>query len=137
MLIFATVLFGALGAWALVERSTIPWRLDGKVTWVEVREEKHPGVDDAWYVTVDGKARHWDSALATTLNEGDRVSKDRWDRSLSVNGEATMLRLSDDARSMLVVFPVLSATAFALAWTKRRTRPVVARRCPTDHGARL
>lgn len=137
MLILAVVFCSALGAWTLVDRSTIPWHLDGKVTNIDVGAEKHPGVDDAWYVTVNGKARHWDSSLATTLNVGDRVSKDRWDRTLTVNGDETRLRLSDDARSMLVLFPIICATAFALAWPTRRSRPVVVRRRPSDHGARL
>lgn len=137
VLILAAVLFAALGAWALVERSTIAWHLDGKVTNVEVREEKHPGIDDAWFVTVDGKARHWDSALADTIDEGDRIAKGRWDRTLLVNGDETRLRISDDARAMLVLFPVISATALALAWPRRRSRPVMPRRRPADHGARL
>ena len=136
LLILATVFFGALGTWALVERSAIPWHLDGAVTDIDVRVVKHPGVDDAWYVAVDGKARHWDSALARTLQVGDRVSTNRWDRTMRVNGDPTRLRLSKDARSMFFLFPIVSVTALALAWPQRRSRPVVVRRRGAAHHAR-
>jgi hypothetical protein len=57
LLLVAVVLFAALAAWSLAVRSTIPMALDGAVTGIEIRQEKHPGVDDVWLVAIDGEQR--------------------------------------------------------------------------------
>lgn len=116
VLIILAVFFAALGAWSLAARSAIPLALEGTVTQVEVREEKHPGVDDVWMVYINEEPRHLDSELAAELEAGDRISKDRWGTSLVVNGTTTSLEFSDDARAMFGVAPlsVLMATLLAL-----------------------
>ncbi len=109
------VLFAALAAWTLVERSTVPSKLEGTVTAIELRHEKHPGVDDVWMVQVDdGGPRHVDSDVAALLEVGDRVQKDAWDTSLVVDGEPNRVSLSKDARAMVAFAPVLAGLIAAL-----------------------
>ena len=120
------VIFAVLAAWSLAARSAIPLNLHGTVTQVEVREEKHPGVDDVWMVYIDDDPRHLDAELAADLEVGDRISKDRWETDLVVNDAARELTLSDDARAMFGVAPlsVLLATLLALRgrWFTSRDR---------------
>jgi hypothetical protein len=119
LLLVAVVLFAALAAWSLAVRSTIPIPLDGTVTSIETRHEKHPGVDDVWLVAIDGDQRQLDSEIAEGLSVGDHVAKERWDTRLDLNGEARSLHLSDDSRAMLFFAPILALTAAALALPRR------------------
>ena len=119
LLLVAVVLFAALAAWSLAVRSTIPMALDGTVTSVETRHEKHPGVDDVWLVSIDGDQRHLDTEIAVGLSVGDHLEKERWDTHLEVNGEARSLHLSSDARAMLFLAPILALTAAVLAVPQR------------------
>lgn len=134
--------FVALGLWSTFSRSTIPWALDGVVTQIDIRPEKHPGVDDAWYVTVDDRARRWDAAIAETLQVGDRVTKEPWDSNMRVNSDLIDLTLSRDTRGMIVIGPLTLAAAVGLALLPQRSplphpaRPRN-RRPPGDHGARI
>ena len=121
MLLVAVVLFAALAAWSLAVRSTIPMALDGTVTSIETRHEKHPGVDDVWLVAFDGDQRHLDAEIAEGLSVGDHVAKERWDTRVEVNGEARSLHLSNDSRAMLFLAPILALTAAVLAVPQRRS----------------
>jgi hypothetical protein len=120
VLVVMAVLFAGLAAWSLAARSAIPLTLDGTVTQVEVREEKHPGVDDVWMVYIDGDPRHLDSELAADLEVGDRIRKDRWETSLVVNDTTRDLALSDNARTMFGVAPLSVLMAALLALLGRR-----------------
>lgn len=127
LLIVMAVLFAALGTWSLAARSAIPLTLDGTVTQVEVRQEKHPGVDDVWMVSIDGKPRHLDSKLAAELEVGDRIRKDRWETHLDVNATTRHLAYSADARAMFGVAPLSLLLAALLTlpgrcFTSRRRR---------------
>jgi hypothetical protein len=115
LLLVAVTLFSALAAWSLAVRSTIPMALDGTVTGIETRHEKHPGVDDVWLVAIDGNQRHLDTEIAKGLSVGDHIEKVRWDTRLEVNGESRSLHLSNDSRAMLFLAPILSLTAAVLA----------------------
>lgn len=123
----AALAFAALAVWATAARSTIPLEWHGTVTRVEVRQEKHPGIDDAWFVAVDGEETHVDASVGRIVREGARVDKDRWDRTLRVDGVAYPLRYSRDARRMLVVAPSVAAAVALLAvypgasWIRART----------------
>lgn len=121
LLLVAVVLFAALAAWSLAVRSTIPLALDGTVTSIETRQEKHPGVDDVWLVAIGGERRHLDTEIAEALSVGDHVTKERWDTRLEVNGEERSLHLSHDSRSMLFLAPILALTAAVLAVPQRRS----------------
>jgi hypothetical protein len=114
-LVLTGAVFAALAAWSLVARSTIPAELDGTVTAIELRHEKHPGVDDVWMVAVDEDGlRHVDVEVAALLSEGDRLRKEAWATTLVVEGEPHAVSLSDDARAMLVLAPALVVLIGAL-----------------------
>ncbi len=98
----------ALAGWSLVARSALPLSLDGTVTSVEVRHEKHPGVDDAWFVALDGgRPRHLDRDVAALLEPGDRVTKDAWSRTVTVDGTTHPVAPGPDARRFLLLAPGL------------------------------
>jgi hypothetical protein len=129
VLLAAVAAFAGFGAWSMVRRSAIPLAWHGTVTDVRLVAEKHRGIDDVWFVTVDDHPPvHVDVALARTLSPGDRVDKDAWDRTLRVNGVPRRLALSRDARHMLVVAPLVVVAAAGIAlypgasWTPGRTR---------------
>lgn len=113
VLLLTGLAFATLAAWSMASRSTIPIALDGRVTAIDVRHEKHPGVDDVWLVGIDGHARHVDHAVARLLHEGAQVRKDAWDRTMSIDGVTHRLELSADARRMLLLAPAM-ALAFAV-----------------------
>ena len=114
VLVAAGVLFAALAGWTMVARSTIPTALDGTVTKIEVRPEKHPGVDDVWMVSIDGEARHLDRAVAELLTEGTRVRKDAWDTRLVVGDQVRTVALSRDAERMLFLAPGIAGGLLVL-----------------------
>lgn len=122
-LVVVGLAFAALAAWSLVVRSTIPIEVDGTVTGIELRHEKHPGVDDVWMVSIDGAApRHLDRDVVSLLTEGAQVRKDAWDTTLLVDGERHVVRLGDDARRMLVLAPLIGgAFVVLLVASARRT----------------
>lgn len=120
LLLSSAFLFSALGAWSLVERSTIPLALNGTVTEIEVRPEKHPGVDDVWIVWIEGEPYHLDVAVASKLGVGDRVAKGRWERYLTVNGTDRRVSLSDDAGAMLFLSPAMVLLCAALAFPRSK-----------------
>ena len=117
------VTFAATGTWSVSARSTIPVAIDAEVTSVEMRPEKHAGVDDVWLVGLDGRTHHLDAAVARTLDVGDRLVKGRFSRTLLVDGDPVVLHLSDGARTMLVVAPgavAAAGTVMALLGSRRR-----------------
>jgi hypothetical protein len=121
VLLLAVVAFALLGAAATISRSLIPLAVDGTVTAVEVRREKHPGIDDVWLVHPDdGRRLHVDANTARHVPEGGRLVKPRWARTLQVDGRPLALPLSDDARGMLWVMPLtILAAAGAMAASLR------------------
>ncbi|TCI99765.1 hypothetical protein [Aeromicrobium sp. IC_218] len=125
-LVVTGVLLVGIGAWAFVARSTLPLSLDGTVTSVEVRHEKHPGVDDVWMVALDdGPPRHLDRRVARLLEPGDEVRKDRWSGTVQVAGTTHDVGLSRDARVFLGLSPllVLATAGLGVLATRRPRRP--------------
>jgi hypothetical protein len=111
VLLSLAVMFVALSIGATVTRSLIPARLDGRVTAIELHHVKHPGVDDVWLVTVDKQRLHVDAAVAEQLSRDARVRTAAWSSRLTVDDRDIRLRLSDDARGMLLVMPLTLAVA--------------------------
>ena len=93
-------------------RSTIPVAMDGTITAVELRREKHPGIDDVHLVHTGKDTYHVDAAVALHLDTGDAIQKSAWSRSLLVDDEEVHLEPSRDFRGMLVVMPVVLLTLF-------------------------
>ncbi len=109
------VVFAAGNVWATLQRSTIPLALDGTVTAIDLRFEKERGVDDVYLVTLDGERTiHVDTAIGRQLAWGDRVSKQRWDRTLSTPRGPVPLTPSRDTRRMLVVMALVVLAGWLL-----------------------
>lgn len=109
VLMALAVLF-ALGNTAVaVHRSLIPIAVDGVVEEIEVREEKHPGIDDVWLLHVAGRLLHADAEVAAQLTQGQHISKDAWDHRIEIDGASVPLGLSSDAVGMLWLMPLLLA----------------------------
>ena len=99
--------FGNL--WTTLNRSTVPLSFDGVVTDVELREEKHPGVDDVYILYLGSDAFVIDSEVASQIKTGDRVQKDAWSTDLRVNGESVTLGTSRDFEGMVIAMPLIMA----------------------------
>lgn len=122
VLMFAAVLAGELHA-----RSAIPLELSGEVRSITVKSE-HPGIRNAWFVRVDERTRHLDTAIAQRLRVGERVEKDRWEGELLVDGRPLDLGYSAEAEAARWFAPTLVLAAGVLAWLAlRRRRPALSR----------
>ena len=115
-----------------LNRSTIPLSFDGVVTNVELREEKHPGVDDVYILHLGSDAFVIDSEIASQIKTGDRVQKGAWSADLRVNDETMPLRTSRDFQRMLIAMPlVMVAILFTL---KRRASHIESEGEPSRRG---
>jgi hypothetical protein len=118
VLIGLAMAFAVANIAVTAHRSLIPVALDGTITKMELRHEKHPGVDDVWLVTVGDRLLHVDDEVAFQLHHGATVAKGAWETTLTVDGRQVGLALSPDAVGMLVVMPlavVVAAGAMMLA----------------------
>lgn len=120
-LVLLAVAFVALNVAATFHRSLIPIAVDGTVTGIEVRREKHPGIDDVWLVTIGDRRLHVDAPIGRALGEGARVTKTAWAQRLVIDGTPRTLALSRDARAMLAVMPLTLLVAGAALHLNRRS----------------
>lgn len=91
-----------------LRRGLVLSALDGEVSRIEVRHEKHPGVDDVYIVTVGSRTRVVDAEIARALSEGDIVNKEPFDMHLVVSGDRKVATpMSRDATGTLVAMPAL------------------------------
>jgi hypothetical protein len=102
-------------------RSTIPIALNGPVTHLETRAEKHPGVDDVHLLTVGGRKLQIDAAVADRLRVGDVIDKRGWSRTLHTPRGDVRLEPSADVWGMAVAMPIVCAVSTILA-VRRRLR---------------
>jgi hypothetical protein len=100
--------------WATFHRSGIPVGLAGRVERIEVRREKHPGLDDVHLVTVAGQVIHLDAEVAALLQVGDEVRKSGWSASLTTPSGTFRLTPSRDFWRMLRAMPLLFGGALLL-----------------------
>lgn len=83
--------------WYAAARSTIPLSLKGTVTKKQVGTEKHPGVDDAYMITLDSRQTLCiDKLPFDAMATGDAIEKKAWQRELQVVGNAVGLKWSQD-----------------------------------------
>jgi hypothetical protein len=101
-------------------RSTIPLGLDGTVTKIQNRVEKHPGIDDVHLVTIGGQTLVMDRAVAGHLDVGDTVQKDAWSRTLRTQRETVKLSPSSDVWGMVITMPLVILLCGLLLWPPRR-----------------
>jgi hypothetical protein len=110
------VAFALLAVSATVSRSLIPHGIDAAVTEIEVRREKHPGIDDVWLVHLDdGRRLHADAEIARRLDDGAQLTKAPGQTQMTIDGTTLPLTLSGDAIGMLWVMPLTLITAIATA----------------------
>jgi hypothetical protein len=95
-------------------RTTIPLAIEGAVTDEKMFFEKQRGVDDIHLVTIGDRTLHVTKPVAELMEIGDRVQKQAWSRSISVNGERSRLSPSQDFLGMLIVMPVVLAVVILL-----------------------
>lgn len=112
-LVAAALVLAGGNLWVTLARSTIPLHIDGRVSDIELRFEKNPGVDDVYLVTVGDRTIHVDAAVGPRLGVGNRLRKDRWERHIHVDDRAIPLSPSRDFRRMLGAMPLV-ATAVGL-----------------------
>lgn len=109
------VALGLLVVGELLLRTAIPRELTGTVTAVERRTEDQPGVDDVWFVTLDGTREvRVERPVGERLETGDVIAKSAWSRELRVDDEPVRLSLSPEARSSLWFVPLVCVLAFGL-----------------------
>ena len=116
VLVALTVVFAAGNVAVTVHRSLIPVAVEGMVEDVEVREEKHPGIDDVWLIHVAGQRLHADAEIAAQLTPGQRISKNAWASRLKVGGTTVPLSLSSDAVGMLWLMPLVLALSTVVSF---------------------
>jgi len=120
---YLLVLVGLLcvgNLWTTFHRSGIPVALTGRIERVEVRPEKHPGLDDVHLVTVSGRTTHLDAEVASLLLEGDEIRKASWSAELTTPRGTSRLDVSRDSWRMLLAMPILLGLAVALLrWRAR------------------
>ncbi len=102
-------------------RSGIPVKLEGTVTKIEMRREKHPGLDDVYLVRVGDRTMHLDTDLGRHIRKGDRVSKRRWQSTLQTPRGPVRLHPSKDFWRMLIWMPVLWRLSYRETTQRRST----------------
>lgn len=105
-------------------RSGIPLALSGRVERVDVRGEKHPGLDDVHLVTIAGRTTHLDAGVASQLRVGDVVSKGAWSTTIATPRGQVELVLSQDFRRMAVSMPLILLLVFVLLRQSQRLSTV-------------
>ena len=94
------------------------------MTSLEVREEKHPGVDDVHLLSVDGSEFHVDASVGQAVDEEADLRKRAWSSSLHIGQALHRLSPSVDARGMFVAMPVLLLVLGVLLGTRTRQAPL-------------
>ena len=80
----------------------------GVVEGVEVRREKHPGLDDVHLVRISGCETHLDAGTASLIRVGDEIRKPAWSATLTTPQGTSSIRLSRDFRRMTVAMPLVT-----------------------------
>jgi hypothetical protein len=121
IVVLAAVALLALGNLAVtLLRSTIPLALNGTVTRLETRTEKHPGVDDVHLLTVGGRELQIDAEVAGLLHVGDAIEKKPWSRTLRTPRGIVRLNPSADVWGMTMAMPIIAAASAILVLRQRR-----------------
>jgi hypothetical protein len=110
--------------WFAAVRSTIPLKFEWRVVEKRRLAEKHPGFDDVYLLNLG--PRGWvqvDEAVYSAVEEGDRIRKQAWSRTLEIENRSIDLEWSRDVAGMLRVMPgvllVILATFAAMQLGRR------------------
>lgn len=107
--------------WTTFQRSGIPLAFEGVVQQIEVRAEKHAGVDDVHLVTIGGATWHLDATIASRIEIGDRVAKSVFSTRLEVGDRVLHLHPDRDFWRMVVALPVVLVGGWLLLRRRRAT----------------
>jgi len=130
-LVLALAVLGFAGgaAWAAVRRSTWPLSLDHVVVGKVVLHEKHPGVDDAFFLDlrprtgIEVRRLRVDASVFGAVRTGDALVKRAGSATLTAAGRGVPLAASAEARGlMLGLAPLLAVVASLLGVSVRRRR---------------
>ncbi len=102
-------------------RSLIPQSIDGRVERVEWRYEKHIGLDDVFLLTVGGRTTQIDASLAGAVEQGDRVTKRAFSRTLTTPDGDVTLSPSREFWRMTVAMPLLCVLALLLVFHRNES----------------
>jgi hypothetical protein len=92
--------------WFTAARSTIPLSLNATVLDMELKREKHDGVDDVHLLRLnDQRTIVVDERVFEAIETQRHISKAAGDRELLVDGIPTPLDWSDDYCGMRIVMP--------------------------------
>lgn len=121
--LLALVALMALGnLWFTLRRSGIPVSLTGTVERVEIRREKHPGLDDVHLVTISGSEIHLDADVASLLRVGDETRKAWGATGLTTPRGESRIKPSKDFLRMAVAMPLVVGLALLLLGYHRCAR---------------
>lgn len=126
-LVLMGCLFAMANMWLTAGRSTVPYAIDGTVTAMDRRLEKHPGLDDVYLISIDsGRWMQIDKLLFDLLHNGSQLTKQRWSKQIEVDGQSTHLEFSRDFVGMVRAFPLICSilVGFGLFVVKQRPRPL-------------
>jgi hypothetical protein len=124
VLLAVGVLLTVANAWFAAARSTIPLALDGVVTTMELRREKHPGRDDVFLLTLQSRSPFQvDEAIYRAVAIGERLHKARWSKELTHDGHTLALDWSRDCRGMVMAMPAVVLILVATCLTAMRQKP--------------
>ena len=115
------VALAAANVWVTFRRSGIPASLDGTVDRIEVRPEKHPGLDDVHLVTIAGKEV---PPPSSSTNESNTESQSAFtSRRIQLYSPAGKI-CSFIRNSVLVPVSVAKSIVFGMSNWKLRCSPV-------------
>jgi len=122
-LFLLAVVLAVVNVWFAAARSTIPLRLDGKVSAKRQLREKHPGKDDVYLLDLNQQGRlQVDRHVFDEVKEGERIQKLRWSRQLEHDEHSFGLEWSTDFRGLLWVMPgslIILLLTLAAPWLNR------------------
>jgi hypothetical protein len=119
--VLLVAMLAAANAWVTLDRSTITRAFEGTIERLEVRSEKHAGVDDVHLLHLDGeRILHVDAAVAERLRVGDHVSKRAWSSELRTSRGTVRVPTSRDFRRMVLLMPLFVLATIGLAIAGRR-----------------
>lgn len=100
---------GLANVWVTFARSLIPFEMHGVVEALEVREEKHPGVDDVFILRLaaGSKGVVVDREIAKLFEGGEVIDKNAWSSEISIAGETIDIGTSTDFKRMSIAVPLL------------------------------
>jgi allantoicase len=108
-------LLAVANLWVTFARSLIPHEIHGMAVGLEVRREKHPGVDDVFILHLDEGDFVVDREVAGLVHRGELIDKNAWSPDITVAEESHHLETSPDFRRMLIAMPLLLGMALMVS----------------------